>query len=91
VIIRGIAEGKKKWIHLMTWYNAEVFGNGDIDDTQVAEISRIEEALEDSDDEQSWGEISYLGNRTFEAIPVDESDYDGEVVPGGEQPILVCD
>jgi hypothetical protein len=75
----------------MTWYNAEVFGNGDVSDTQVAEINRIEEALENSDDEQSWSEIIYLDNQTFEAIPVDESDNDGEVVPGNEQPILVCE
>jgi hypothetical protein len=55
----------------------------------VAEISRIKEALDDSGDELSWGQLSYLGNRTFKAIPVDNNN--GEVVPGGEEPILVRD
>jgi hypothetical protein len=73
----------------MNWYNTEVFGASETE-AQAADASRIEEALEDDDNdaEQSWGKISYQGNRTYEAIPVDEGDgNEGDF--GEEQPILV--
>ena len=103
VIIRGIVEGKQKWMDLMAWYNAEVFGASDSETGTEGDVSRIEEALDDDGDDGddgdgdgddndsnvlNWSGISYLDNwPSYEFVPVNDEP---EGILGGEhQPVLV--
>lgn len=79
LIITGLlkkAPANTKWVNLMTWYNAEVFGWADSEnDASIhgVEASRIEEALEEdqSAGEDQWNEVSYCGDNN-----VDHEDFD---------------
>jgi hypothetical protein len=70
IIILGLHRGQRRWIQLMQWYNAEIFGWEPAKKNSNADVSAIDEALNDDDDiedddneedEQApgWDEISF--------------------------------
>jgi hypothetical protein len=66
IIILGLHRRQKRWIQLMQWYNAEVFGWEPVKKPSNADVSAIDEALNDDDDDDDegerapgWDEISF--------------------------------
>lgn len=64
IIILGLHRGQRRWIQLMQWYNAEIFGWEPAKKERNADVSAIDEALNDDDDDKDerapgWDEISF--------------------------------
>jgi hypothetical protein len=64
IIILGLHRGQRRWIQLMQWYNAEIFGWEPAKKERNADVSAIDEALNDDDDDEDerapgWDEISF--------------------------------
>ena len=69
IIIVGLHHRQRQWIQLMQWYNAEIFGWEPAKKDSNADVSAIDEALNDDDDDgddnnederaPGWDEISF--------------------------------
>jgi hypothetical protein len=90
IIILGLHRKQRRWIQLMQWYNSEIFGWEPAKKDSNADLSAIDEALNDNgddgddEDEQGqqapgWDEISFAERNPLNNLNEDDDNLNDDL------------